>query len=179
MRSLFRVKKPAFLKTAVLLLLVLACAAGSGLFLRGRVISVTDGDSVTVFTGRGTRTVRLYGIDCPEGRQAGGPEAAKATERLVLWREVNLETMDTDQYGRAVAILTLAAPPAGSPLAGGRSLNEELVAAGHAWVYRRFCRTARCEEWQRLEKEARENKQGLWQAKKPVPPWQWRRQRRK
>ena len=49
----------------------------------GRVIGVTDGDTITVLhNGKGER-IRLHGIDCPEKRQAFGKRAKQFTAQQV------------------------------------------------------------------------------------------------
>jgi len=168
-------KTPAFLSKRrflqlALLLLMLAFGLGGGLFLRGRVISVADGDTLTVLTQQGDRQrIRLYGIDCPESNQAGGEAATAFARSHALFAEVELNVMDTDRYGRTVAMVTLP---------DGSNLNEELVRHGHAWVYDTYCRQPICAQWRTLEKEARTNKKGLWADKNPIPPWDWRKNRR-
>ena len=154
-------------KKLIALILFLIFGAVGGVFLPGKVISVADGDTLT-FLGSGgeVRKIRLYGVDSPELHQPGGKEAAEFTKSLVLLSKVNIQTMDTDQYGRSVAVVTLD---------DGRVLNEELLKNGHAWVYTSYCKTARCAYWQTLEAKARSERAGLWSGKKPVPPWQWRR----
>jgi endonuclease YncB( thermonuclease family) len=164
-------KKPIFLskrrlKQLVLFLLIAAFGLGGGHFLRGRVISVADGDTLTVFTRQGERQrIRLYGIDAPESRQAGGEAATAFVRSRALFAEVELKVIDKDQYGRAVALVTLS---------DGGILNEELLKNGHAWVYDNYCRLSLCVKWRVLEKEARVNKKGLWADKSPMPPWIWR-----
>ena len=61
-------------------------------------------------------------------------------------------------------------------LPDGRNLNHEVVKAGMAWWYRRYAPDD--STLQRLKQEARQAKRGLWQDAKPVPPWEWRRERR-
>lgn len=134
--------------------------------LQGRVISVADGDTMTVMTQKGAREkVRLYGIDCPESGQSFGDDAAAFTSSLVLWSEVELLEQNRDQYGRSVCVVMLA---------DGRSLNETLLSEGLAMVYDQYCKTPRCVEYRRLESEARGLKKGIWRAKSPLPPWEWR-----
>lgn len=158
------------LKQIVILLLLAVLGMGGGLFLRGKVVFVADGDSLEFLGPDFQRLrVRLYGIDCPEGRQKGGPEAAAFTRSLVLFEEVRLEVVERDRYQRAVALVTLP---------DGRSLNEELLRAGHAWFYERYCDLPQCPAWRKLEKEARKARTGLWADKAPQAPWQWRRQHR-
>ncbi len=49
----------------------------------GRVVGVSDGDTITVLhNGKGER-IRLHGIDCPEKRQAFGKRAKQFTWQLV------------------------------------------------------------------------------------------------
>lgn len=153
-----------------IVLITLAVGAGGGLFLRGKVVSVADGDTITMITQGGSlQKLRLYGVDCPESGQAGGKEAAAFTSDLALFREVKVETVDTDRYGRSVALVTFE---------DGRILNQELVANGHAWVYRQYCKKIICASWMRLEADARKQKRGLWRQNNPLPPWKWRAARR-
>jgi endonuclease YncB( thermonuclease family) len=158
------------LRRLISFLLMLAAGSGAGLLLQGRVVSVTDGDSLTVFAGAsGTEKVRLYGIDCPEGRQRGGADARAFTRSLALLEKVDIEGRGRDSYGRLVAVVALP---------DGRTLNEELVKSGHAWVYEAFCSGPRCAYWRGLEKQARKQKRGLWRDAKPLAPWIWRRHNR-
>ena len=159
-----------YVKKLVMFLILLVFGAVGGLVLPGKVISVADGDTLTLLTREGTtQRIRLYGVDCPESKQAGGPEAADFTRSLILLEQIEVRTMDTDNYGRSVALVTLP---------DGRSLNEELVRNGHAWVYTDYCKTPQCLYWKTLEGQARLKQLGLWQQKKPVAPWQWRRRQR-
>ncbi len=134
----------------------------------GKVVGLTDGDRITVLhAGRGER-IRLYGIDCPEKRQAFGTRAKQATSALVFGKIAEVEPVDQDRYGRTVVLVTV----------GATLVNEELVRPGLAWVYTRYCKRAVCREWERLEAEAREGRHGLWADPRPVPPWEFRRQKK-
>src|SRR3954451_24685760 len=72
-----------------------------------------------------------------------------------------------DCYGRTLADVTLP---------DGRNLNHELVKAGYAWCYRRYAPHDR--ELERLEKEARDAKRGLWSDPHAIPPWEYRKRSR-
>jgi endonuclease YncB( thermonuclease family) len=61
-------------------------------------------------------------------------------------------------------------------LPGGRSLNQELVGVGLAWWYRQYAPGDRT--LASLEAQARSEKRGLWSEKEPVPPWEWRKQKK-
>ncbi|SHE71047.1 Endonuclease YncB, thermonuclease family [Desulfacinum infernum DSM 9756] len=131
----------------------------------GRVVEVHDGDTLTVLRGSETVKVRLYGVDCPEKSQEGGPEAMAFVVRMVQGRDVSVRPVTRDRYGRTVAWVQ----------ADGGLLNEKLVASGHAWVYRRYCKDGdRCRRLLKLEEAARDRALGLWAGMDPVPPWEYR-----
>lgn len=134
------------------------------------VKKIIDGDSIVV-TARGKEvTVRLWGIDTPEYRQAYSKAAKKYTMALLSKSEVTLEVKDWDKYGRMVALVKMQ---------NGRYANEELVKAGYAWVHIYYCKEPVCEVWKDYEKNAREQRLGLWQEKNPVAPWIWKRKHRR
>ena len=133
----------------------------------GKVVGVTDGDTITVLhNGRGER-VRLHGIDCPEKGQGFGTVAKQFTSALIFGKEVTVMVQDSDKYGRTIGEVKLL---------DGRVLNQELVKAGLAWWYRRYAPGDTALEG--LEMEAREAKRGLWVDPNPIPPWEWRKLKR-
>lgn len=72
----------------------------------GNVVSVADGDTITVLTDQKRQIkVRLYGIDCPESRQAYGSRAKQFTSGKVFGQRVHVEVMDVDRYGAPWALL--------------------------------------------------------------------------
>ena len=153
-----------FLIAFGLLLLPHAALAWPGL-----VVGISDGDTITVLRNdREQVKIRLYGIDCPEKRQAWGSRATQATGRLCAGKVVDIQETDIDRYGRTVAIVTLP---------GGLTLQNELVRDGMAWAWPRYCKLPICRAWSELEAKARESKAGLWRDAEPVPPWEWRRTR--
>jgi endonuclease YncB( thermonuclease family) len=130
----------------------------------GMVVGVSDGDTITVLhDGKGVK-IRLYGIDTPEKRQAFGKKAKQFTSGMVHGKTVEVEIKDTDRYGRSVALIYV----------DDQSLNEALVKNGLAWVYRKYCKEAFCEDWLNLEIVARYGKIGLWSEPNPIPPWEFR-----
>jgi endonuclease YncB( thermonuclease family) len=132
--------------------------------LVGRVIGVTDGDTITVLVAEKPTTVRLNGIDCPEGRQAFGTKAKEFTAALAAGKTVTVAEKGKDRYGRVIGDVTLP---------DGRSLNRELVKAGMAWWYRKYAPS----DWllKELEADAHFHRRGLWADASPVPPWEWRK----
>ena len=152
---------------SLLLCLILAVPAMAAPHFTGHVISVADGDTITALTPDMQQIkIRLYGVDCPEHGQAFSRRAREATSKAVFDKIVTVWPMDTDSYGRTVAVVYMP---------DGKSLNAHLVRSGLAWVYPRHCKQADiCEPLRKLEQTAKGQKKGLWADKNPVPPWEWR-----
>jgi micrococcal nuclease len=77
---------------------------------------------------------------------------------------VIVKVQDTDRYGRKV----------GRVYKDEIDVNAEMIRRGAAWVYRKCARDQRLYT---LEKQARQNKKGLWglpEAER-IQPWEWRK----
>jgi len=129
----------------------------------GRVVSVADGDTITVMRDGTPVKIRFNGIDAPEKAQPFGDRAYQFVFRETNGQTVTIRPTDTDRYGRVVGVVILR---------DGRNLNAELVAAGMAWHYKRYSDDTTLA---RLEREARKDRRGLWSQADPIPPWKWRR----
>ena len=135
----------------------------------GIVVKVIDGDSLKVRQKGKIYEMRLYGIDTPEYRQAFSNKAKQFTKRLVSGQRVSIEKKDVDRYGRIVALV----------VSRGKLVNRELVREGLAWYYPKYCRDQPlCGELQKLERQARKERRGLWRDENPVSPWNWKRQQK-
>src|SRR5437016_4275215 len=95
----------------------------------GRVVGVSDGDTIKVMHDGKAEKVRLHGIDCPEKGQAYGTRAKQVTSTLTFGKDVRVQTYGHDKYGRTVGEVILS---------DGRSLNYELVRVGLAWWYQKY-----------------------------------------
>lgn len=132
--------------------------------LDGRVVSVTDGDTIRVELASGAvERVRLTGIDTPETKdprtvvECFGKEASAHTLALLppgtavrLERDVELR----DRYGRLLAYVWR--------VSDRLFVNEELVAGGWAVPYRYPPNVKYADEISRLGAEARRRNLGLW-----------------
>ena len=129
----------------------------------GKVVGVSDGDTIKVMRlGRAER-VRLYGIDCPENGQAFGNRAKQFTSQMVFGENVVVKTHGCDRYGRILGDVFLP---------DGRSLNQELVKNGFAWLFRKYSND---EKLAKLEGEAKAAKVGLWADPHAIQPWDYRK----
>lgn len=100
------------------------------------VVSVVDGDTVTVLQDGKNETVRLLGVDTPETKDPRKPveffgkEAAAFTTNLLLGESVYVveeQPGKRDKYGRVLAHLYRAPD--------GLWVNLELIRQGYAQVY--------------------------------------------
>ena len=135
----------------------------------GQTIDVADGDTITVLNQNNESVkIRLGGVDCPESSQVHGNNAKQFVVSKVSGKRVRIVPDTIDRYGRTVGIV----------LINGENLNEQIVAHGHGWVYRKYCAADYCNDWLKLEETARDAQIGLWGDKNPQPPWEWRAEHR-
>lgn len=133
--------------------------------LRGRVVGISDGDTLTLLTQNKQQVkIRLHGIDAPELGQPWGQRSKQALSSLTFRQTVSVQETDQDHYGRIVGIV----------YRNQLSINEALIASGHAWVYRKYNKNKR---WNTLETEAQKKRRGLWNLhpNQRIPPWDYRR----
>ncbi len=135
-------------------------ARPAGQVLTGRVVGVSDGDTLTLLVGRTTHRIRLHGIDAPESHQDFGSRAKQALSQAVFGKTIRVEVKDRDRYGRLVGVVR----------AGDRDVNAQLAGAGMAWAYRQYST-----DYVPEELKARQAKRGLWSGQHPIPPWEFRR----
>jgi len=159
------------------LALLLGSFAPYCLAWEAEVLHVHDGDSLIVRRlpfGKKVR-VRLQGIDAPEMKTDNWPPQPYcirsrdfARSLMPVGITVTLQVLGKDQYDRTLAGNVV--------LPDGRSVQEEMIKAGMAWVYTRYCRD--CKNLRVLEQSAKEERRGLWREldskRKPVAPWRWR-----
>ena len=149
--------------TAVLLLagLVLATPPKVVEEFSGKVIGVTDGDTIKVLVNKESVTVRLEGIDAPESGQSCGKKSKEALAEMVAGKTVTVKKTGTDKYKR----------PLGIVIVDDADANAKMVEDGWVWHYSRYSKDKKFSE---AEAEARIKKKGLWIDQNPVAPWDYR-----
>jgi micrococcal nuclease len=150
-----------------LLIFLLTRSVSAAETFAGRVVGVIDGDTIRVAHDLKSVMVRLYGVDCPEIKQAGGKAARALVRRLAFGRVLLIESKGKDRYKRIIGRVYLLS---------GNTLSRELVKAGKCWWYRKYAPDDQYLE--ELEAEAKADKRGVWADTDPIPPWEWRRDRR-
>lgn len=154
----------------VSLVWVFSCQA---IILEGRVVKVADGDTITILDqDRVQHKIRLEGIDAPEKKQAFGWRSKHQLSLLVFGRWVTVETYKKDKYGRQV----------GKVLVQGVDANLAQIKNGLAWHFTAYANEQSMQdrtEYSDAEDVARAMQIGLWQDPQPVPPWDYRRSKKK
>lgn len=139
--------------------------------LQGKVIKVTDGDSVNVLTSDNqTHKVRLSGIDAPEKSQAFGTKSKQALEDEVYGKTVTVEFNKRDKYQRIV----------GKVIFNGKDVNLNQIKRGLAWHYKKYEGEQDVEDrsiYANAEYIAQRDRLGLWVENNPVVPWDFRKQK--
>lgn len=137
--------------------------------IQGKVIRVLDGDTIEVKTLPAKIVVyevpirvRLINIDAPEKKQSLGHWSANQLKALLAGQSVTVSYTQTDRYGRIVGRVFTT---------NGTDASRFMVQSGAAWVYERYNAD---ESLPALQREAQEQKLGLWADTNPVPPWEWR-----
>jgi micrococcal nuclease len=82
-------------------------------------------------------------------------------------KQVTLQTHGKDKYGRTLGDVFLL---------DGTNVNHTLVKDGWCWWYRKYAPLDA--ELEKLEKDGREARTGLWVDPSPIPPWVYRKSRR-
>ena len=156
-------------KWAALALLLVGCTSAWADTITGKVIAVTDGDTIRVLDAQHIQyKVRLAGIDAPESKQAYGARSKKNLSNLVFGKTVTIEFTKHDRYGRIV----------GKVLYKNLDMDLQQIEVGIAWHYKQYAKEQSMEDRLRYadaERHARAAHLGLWIDVDPVPPWEWRR----
>ncbi|MGC8732742.1 MAG: thermonuclease family protein [Halothiobacillaceae bacterium] len=165
------------------LTLLLSSGVVSADTLTGKVVSVSDGDTITVLdSDNHQHKIRIAGIDAPEKKQPFGQRSKENLSQLVFGKEVDVQWSKHDRYRRIVGKVIVAEPGCHSPgcdklLDAGMSQ----ITTGLAWWYRKYAKEQSLEDaraYEAAEQQAQERRIGLWRDDNPTPPWDWRRKDR-
>lgn len=140
--------------------------------IHGRITGVVDGDTINVLIkAKQHIRVRIAFVDAPEKGQPFGQRAKQAMSGLVFGKDVKLRPHTIDRHGRLVARV----------LVDNQDVGLELLKQGLCWVYEKYVGEASPEiqnGYRDAQHMAQSEKAGLWQDFDPVPPWEWRKEKR-
>lgn len=131
----------------------------------GRVVSIQDGDTLTVLVSQKQIKVRLLYIDALERKQPFGTRSRQSLAELCAGKDARIAEQGKDRYGRTLGRVACA----------GVDANAGQVRGGMAWVFERYA--PKDSPLYAVQAEARAARRGLWQDARPMPPWEWRAQR--
>ena len=100
---------------------------------QGKVIKVTDGDSINILHEGKPLRIRLAEIDAPERGQHFWKKSREALADYVSGKEVKIIEVDIDRYKRVVGQVYL----------GELWVNGALVRGGYAYVYPKYATSKR------------------------------------
>lgn len=133
--------------------------------LEAKIIRIVDGDTAELLYGELPIMLRLRHIDAPEkrGSQAYGNKAKTVLSDLCFGQQVTILTEgDFDMGGRMIGEIINE---------DGLNVNKEMVRLGFAWHFKKYSSDM---SYDKLEKEARREKRGLWTEPNPIAPWDFR-----
>lgn len=142
-----------------------AAPAADAVVLSGRVVGITDGDTLTLLDAQNVQhVIRLAEIDAPERGQPWGNRSRETLSSLVHGKTVSVQQTDTDRWGRVV----------GRVFVDGDDVNRAMIEQGAAWAYRAYLTD---QTLIAVEERARQQGRGLWSMSdaQTVAPWLWRR----
>jgi endonuclease YncB( thermonuclease family) len=159
------------MRKSIYLVLLLLCLGFQNAFaevLIGKVVGVSDGDTITLLDGAKVQyKIRLVGIDAPEKAQPFGQASKRNLSDMIFGKEVHVEWFKKDRYQRTL----------GKVILDGQDVCLEQVKRGMAWHYKKYQREQSVED-QRLyseaEVKARTSKLGLWIDPDPIEPSEFR-----
>lgn len=133
---------------------------------KAKIIRCHDGDTCT--TDKGEK-IRLACIDAPELKQPFGKASRDHLKEIITDRPVKIDRINTDRFGRTIAILYISDGGKWQPV---QSLQSK---AGTVWAFDRFKRN--CPIWNSINREfqaAQSKKIGLFADRQAIEPWKWR-----
>lgn len=159
--------------------MLLAASGAAAQSYVGRVVGVAEGDSLTVIDAqRRHHRIGVAWIDAPGMAQPFGAQSRASLAALVNNREVEVQGSRPDGRGRETAKILAADPNCNAPACPKiHDVGLMQVTAGMAWWDRRSANEqaeSERENYEIAEFNAKLRRLGLWNAKNPVPPWEWR-----
>ena len=150
----------------IVIFLLLISSNLLSLELKGKIIHISDGDTVHLLTDNKEKIkIRLNDIDAPESKQAFGNKSKENLKNYIYQKNVVVEYKNKDKYKRVLGTIYYQ----------NRDINLQQVKNGYAWVYKKYSKNP---IYFKAEQDARINKIGLWSDKNPIEPWEFRKNKK-
>ena len=137
--------------------------------LKGKVIRVVDGDSITVLDSENAQhKIRMAGIDAPERKQPYGKAARQYLAKYVFKKQVCVGWYKRDKYQRLVGVVRI----------DGEDINLKMITAGLSWHYKQYQNEQSASDrvrYSKAQEDAESADAGLWRDRNPIAPRLWRR----
>lgn len=134
----------------------------------GRVFSVDDGDTFSVRRpDQSVVTIRILAIDAPEFKQDSFKKSKKSLSDLILNKNVNVTVSAKDSQDHLI----------GTVFIDGQDVGLLQLEKGMAWQYQQVAneQTAKVrKQYSDAQAKAQSDGVGIWDEKKPIPPWVFR-----
>jgi endonuclease YncB( thermonuclease family) len=190
------------MKHLSIIIFLFALVDGLCACFHGQVVKVVNGDTFEVktttlrntYTSNGKVRIRLYGIDCPELDQPFGKEAKTFVSNYIYMKRVLCK--ECFKFDNNLLGYLYPSNHKKGKLLLKKDLIEFLLRNGLAWVYDKYYRYKKEYDsikpsshhkkidkenvyWKKLQAEAKKKKKGLWSQPNPIPPWEWRKRKKK
>ncbi len=170
---MFKYLRDAILKTVVFSvsgLTLMGASSITPITVNGNDVIVIDGDTIVVkqTLNQPEMRVRLACIDAPELKQSLGVESKEFLKTIIKDKTLTIYPIRVDLYGRSIASITRGM--------GEVTLQHLMVSNGMAYIYKTYKRD--CQQYNTLsllEKQAIEDKVGVWGQSENVFPWDFRK----
>lgn len=150
--------------------LMLMTSAASSDTLTGRIVGISDGDTLTLLVDRQQYKIRIASIDAPERHQAWGDKSKLNISRLSFSQQAVADCPKVDRWDRQICKVTVK----------GVDIGLEQVKDGMAWWYRKYAKEQAAEDqpiYENAELMSQLGRRGLWGDTNPMPPWDFRREK--
>ena len=131
-----------------------------------KVTRIIDGDTFEAISlnDKIELSYRIYAIDAPEKKQPYEIQSKQYLYDLINDKVVNLKIQKKrDGFGRPVVWVYTQ---------DEKDISAEMLKAGMAWHFKKYDTS---KEYEDLENTAKINRIGLWEEKKPVAPWDYKK----
>ena len=155
-----------FFRKYLILILIITITPVYAEQYEATVIKVIDGDTLWIKKDNKHIKVRLSYIDAPELKQNFGIRSRNFLSNLVLDKIIEVNTNKKDRYNRHLGEIYI------HNTKESIFVNAKMIKSGNAWVYKTYANNPYLKN---LEDYAKMNKKGLWNEKKIIEPWIFRR----